>query len=78
MGGLKTEPCTSELGTYGVAGFPKDSGTMCRMPIDSIDSSVCTLLSRIVSALVDQTGRIDLKLRLTLKSNSAKIRRVFA
>jgi len=28
------------------------------MPIDSIDSSVCTLLSRIVSALVDQTAEV--------------------
>jgi predicted RNA-binding protein YlqC (UPF0109 family) len=31
---------------------------MCRMPIDSIDLSVCTLLSRIVSALVDQTAEV--------------------
>jgi predicted RNA-binding protein YlqC (UPF0109 family) len=28
------------------------------MPIDPIDSSVCTLLSRIVSALVDQTAEV--------------------
>jgi predicted RNA-binding protein YlqC (UPF0109 family) len=28
------------------------------MPIDSIDSSVCTLLSSIVSALVDETAEV--------------------
>ena len=31
---------------------------MCRMPIGPIDSSVCTLLSKIVSALVDQTAEV--------------------
>ena len=36
----------------------RDSGTMCRMPIDAIDSSVCTLLSKIVSALVDQPEEV--------------------